>query len=184
MKKTVLSSIFVLVLVALLLPAAFAGKVKSQVGKEAEFTRYKTYKWLPPKVLTKMGIVENHPANPMLKEVFASLLASKGLKEVPEGADLEIQVAALGESVPQLEAVVMGGGYYFPMMYDTPIASMGRYNKEGTLLINMIDIQKKKSAWAAALTESIPTKPLEGEKLREKVEKAARKIFEKYPAVK
>jgi hypothetical protein len=182
MKKTVLSSIFVLVLVALLLPAAFAGKVKSQVGKEAEFTRYKTYKWLPPKVLTKMGIVENHPANPMLKEVFASLLASKGLKEVPEGADLEIQVAALNESVPQLEAVVMFGGYY--LMYDTAIATMGRYNKEGTLLINMIDIQKKKSAWAAVVTESIPTKPMDEKQLREKVEKAAKKIFEKYPAAK
>jgi hypothetical protein len=131
-----------------------------------------------------MGIVENHPANPMLKEVFAALLSSKGLKEVSEGADLEIQVAALGESVPQLEAVVMGGGYYFPMMYDTPIATMGRYNKEGTLLVNLIDIQKKKSAWSAAVTESIPTKPMDEKQLREKVEKAAKKIFEKYPAAK
>src|ERR1041385_7290857 len=36
-----------------------AGSVKSWVGKDADFSRYKTYEWLPVRVLTKTGVVEN-----------------------------------------------------------------------------------------------------------------------------
>ena len=41
------------------------------------------------------------------------------------------------------------------MMYGTPIATMGRYNHEGTLIVNLIDTRTKKSAWVALVKETI-----------------------------
>ena len=123
----------------------YAGKARVEVQPGADFARYKTYRWLPPKVLTSSGVVENHPVlGPLIKDAINRQLAEKGLREVAEGGDLEVSALALRESIPQLEAVVFGGPN---MMYGTPIATMGRYNHEGTLIVNLIDTRTKKSAW-------------------------------------
>jgi Domain of unknown function (DUF4136) len=152
----------------------FAGKVKAFTGENADFPRYKTYQWFPPRVLTKTGIVETHPANPVLKEVVGRQLLQKGLNEVADNADLQIQAWVLTESVPQLEAVIMAEGP--GMIYGTPIATMGRYNHQGSLYLNLIDRRTKKSAWFAMTSDSLPR----GE-LRAKLDKAATNIFKKYP---
>src|SRR5437899_1827594 len=120
-----------------------AGKVRVEIPPGTDFSRYKTYSWLPPKVLTNTGVVENHPViAPAMKDAINRQLAQRGLTEVPEGGDLQVSALALTASIPQLEAVVFGGP---AMMYGTPIATMGRYNKEGTLIVNLIDPRTKKS---------------------------------------
>jgi hypothetical protein len=156
--------------------------VKAQTGKDADFSRYKTYQWLPPRALTKTGIVENSPANPALKEVVGRQLALKGLTEVAEGGDLQIQAYLFSESVPQLEGVLMSGGRY--MDYGTIIATVGRSNREGTLYLNLIDRQANKSAWSAMATDSLPRGDLKPEFVRAKLDKAATKMFKKYPVKK
>jgi len=65
------------------------------------------------------------------------------------------------------------------MMYDTPVATMGRYNRQGTLYINMIDRRKNRSAWLAMATESLPTRELNVEEARSKLDKAVKNIFKK-----
>jgi hypothetical protein len=162
-----------------LMPPICAAKVKARIGQNADFPRYKTYSWFPPRVLTKLGLVENHPANPVLKEVVGRQLSQKGLKEVSGGGDLMIQVYVQTESIPQLEAVLMAEGP--GMMYGTPIATMGRYNREGTLFINLIDRQTKNSAWYAMATDGLPNRTLKPEEIRSKLDKAAKNIFKKYP---
>ena len=87
--------------------------------------------------LIKTGIDDNNPNNPVLKAVVNQHLALVGLKEVEDGGDLAIQAYVLTESVPQLEAVLFGEGYAFD--YGTVVASMGRYNRQGTLYLNLID---------------------------------------------
>jgi len=171
-----------LLISACLMPPLFGGKVQTQTGKGADFPRYKTYQWLPPRVLTKVGVVEDHPANSVLKEVIGRQLSQKRLSELADGADLLVQVYVLTESVPQLEAVLLGGEA--GMFYGTPIATMGRYNRQGTLYINLIDRRTKKSAWLAMGTESMPTGTLKPEEIRTKLEKAAAEIFKKYPVKK
>ena len=156
-----------------------AGKVKVQVQPGADFAHYKTYQWLPPKVLTKTGVVENHPVlGPAMKDAINQQLAAKGLREVAEGGDLQVSALALRESIPQLEAVVFAGP---AMMYATPVATMGRYNSEGTLIINLIDTKTKKSAWLAMAKETIDTTQGSGLK---KLPGAAAKLFKKYPSPK
>jgi len=166
---------------AVLLQPSFAGKVRTQTGKNIDLSQYKTYQWLPPRVLTQAGVVEDHPANPILKEVIGRQLAQKRLSEVPDGADLQIQVYVLTESVPQLEAVLMGEA---GMFYGTPIATMSRYNREGTLYINLIDRRAKKSAWLAMGTESLSNGTLKPDEIHKKLDHAATNIFKKYPVKK
>jgi hypothetical protein len=89
------------------MPPLNAAKVEAFRGKNADFARYKTYQWLPPRVMTKVGIDENNPANPILKEVVGRQLSQKGLNELADGADLQIQVWVLTESMPQIEAVIV-----------------------------------------------------------------------------
>ncbi len=79
-------------------------------------------------------------------------------------ADLEVQVFILTESIPQLEAIIftsyMAGvinqGEVTSQSTGGPIATMGRYNKEGALYINLIDTKTQKSAWLAMGRDSLP----------------------------
>jgi len=164
---------------ALLFPAVqpcLAGKVQVYVPKDADYSKYKTYEWLPPKVLGKAGVVEGDPEfAPLIKAAVNRQLAARGLTEVPSGGDLQVSTLALAESIPQLEAVVFPGP---AMDFSTPIATMGRYNREGTLVVNLIDTRTKKSAWAGLARETLKNKPGAG---KEKIDSAARRIFEKYP---
>ena len=152
-------------------------KARVEVSPNADFARYKTYQWLPTRILTASGVVQDDPTiTPLVKDAINKQLAAKGLTEVQSGADLQVAAGVVTAKVPQLEAVVFGGP---DMMFDTPIASMGRYNREGSLIVNLIDTKTKKSAWLAMVTESIDNKPGGGQK---KIGPAAEKIFKKYPA--
>jgi len=114
-------------------------------------------------------------------------LSQRGLSEVADDADLQIQAWVLTESVPQLEAVIIANvvveaGTY--MTLGDPVATIGRYNRQGTLYLNLIDRLAKKSAWFAMVTDSLPNGTLNPEQIRAKLDKAAADIFKKYPVKK
>lgn len=167
-------------LCATLLQPCFAGKAKTFVGENVNFASFKTYQWMPTRALAKSGIVEDDPVlSPIIKASVNRELVARGLKEVPEGGDLQVITCALNTYVPQLEAVIFPG--YMAMDYATPIATMGRYNREGTLAISLVDSRTKKFAWAGLITESIDNKPGAG---AAKIPKATEKLFAKYPVKK
>jgi len=163
-----------------LMPPVRAAKVKTQGGKN--LSQYETYQWFPPRVLTKVGLEENHVANPVLKEVVGRQLSERGLMELADGADLQIQAWVFTESVPQLEAIVYAIDPN--MLYGAPIATVGRYNRQGTLFLNLIDRRTKKSAWIGMVTDSLPSGTLDPEQIRAELDKAAKNIFKKYPVKK
>jgi hypothetical protein len=177
-----------LLVAACLTPPLWADKVTSYPNPKADFTRYKTYQWLPPRVVGKAGIDENSPANPVLKAVLGQQLMQKGLNELADGADLQIQVWVLTETVPQLEAVIMSSVSIdlsnSVVTVSDQVASVGRYNRQGTLYLNLIDSQTKKSAWFAMASDSLPTGTLKASEVQGKLEKAAVSLFKKYPAKK
>ncbi len=166
-----------------MLTPCFAGKPKAFAGKGANFASYKTYSWLPTRVLAASGIVENDKtADPLMRAAINAELTARGLTEVPEGGDLQVSAIILTTSVPQLEAVLFAGSIYdYGLDYATPTATMGRYNREGTLAINLIDTKTKKSAWAGLITENIDNKKGAGLK---KIAPATKKLFSKYPGTK
>jgi hypothetical protein len=167
-------------LYAVLLTPCFAGKPKTFVGTDINFANYHTYSWFPTKILTASGIVEDDPkVGPAIRSAINTELTARGLKEVPEGGDLQVATIVLTQPVPQLEGVIFPGGV--DMDFATPIATMGRYNREGTLGVNLIDSHTKKFAWVGMITESIDTK--QGANIK-KIAPAARKLFNKFPMAK
>jgi Domain of unknown function (DUF4136) len=167
-----------------LISPVFAGKVKSYSGKNINFSQYKTYQWFPPRVLTKTGVIEDHPANPVLKESIGQQFSSRGMNEVAGDADLEIQIWALTESVPQLEAVILAAGPVYSgdaLSFGDPVVTFGRYNRQGSLYIDLVDRVTMRSVWLGMATDSLPNGTMTPEELRGKLNKAVKDIFKKYP---
>jgi hypothetical protein len=170
---------------ALLIPTsgrAFAGDVSAFPVKGVDLSAYRTYRLLPPKVLTKSGLHEDEPTvGPLIRGALSRELTSKGLVEVTEKADLEVASAATAVSIPQVEALIYNWIADGTSNTGTvPLATLGRYNKEGTLYVNLIDPRTNRSIWLGISTRALgkPTK-LEGD-----INKAAQALFKKYPAIK
>jgi hypothetical protein len=157
-------------------------KLKTYTGPNIDLNSYKTYRWLPPRVLTNTGIVEDDPnVAPTVRTAVNRELQARGLTEVEQGGDLLVSTGVLASKSPQLEALIYPGLINANETFGSPIATMGRYNREGTFAVNLIDAKTKKSAWAGLITDSIDDKPGSGIK---KIPKAAAKMFEKYPVKK
>jgi len=167
----------VLMLCTLFASLCLAGDVKTFVSPTADFTLYKTYRWMPTRVLAKTGIVEDDPAiSPIIKAAVNRELTARGLKEVAQGGDLQVITCAVNTYVPQLEAFIFPVGV--PYDYPSPLTTVGRYNREGTLAISLIDSQTKRSAWAGMITQTIDNKPGAGAR---KIPKATETLFKKFP---
>jgi hypothetical protein len=167
------------------LPPLMAAEVKAFTGKDADFPRYKTFQWLPPRVMTTLGVAEDDPSNPVLKAAVGRQLSQKGLSELADGADLQIQAWVLTEQVPQIAAIIASSvsidlGTSVVTVTD-PMAVITRFNRQGSLFLNLIDSRTKKSAWFAMTTDSLPSRTLKPGEISAKLEKAAKNIFNKYP---
>ncbi|MCU0245405.1 MAG: DUF4136 domain-containing protein [Bryobacter sp.] len=136
-------------LVFLLLPLAlFAKKPVQYVDKNFDFKAVKTYSWLPGRVLTKQGVVENPPGiHQAIHNVVNTELAARGWKEIPQGGDLEVTYGAgvdagiMGESI-NMQAWVP----YTAWVPSMPGSSEVRI---ASLVLNfIIPGEKKKTAFA------------------------------------
>lgn len=159
--------------------AAIAGNVQTFPAPGVDLGKYKTFKMLPTRVLTKSGIQENDPTyGPYIMAAVRKELKDKGLTEVTENADMEVSTAGLARAFPQLEALIYG----FNWGYDwgtSPVATVGRYNKEGTVLVNLIDPRTKKSVWLGMASRAWG-KPSTVDSM---IAKATAQMFKKYPAL-
>jgi len=159
-----------------------AGDVSTFPVKGVDLTTYRTYRLLPPKVLTKSGLHEDEPTvGPLIRGALTRELTNKGLIEVSEKADMEVASAATAVSIPQIEALLYSWVADGTSNIGTaPLATLGRYNKEGTLYVNLIDPRTNRSVWLGISTRALG-KPanLEGD-----INKAAQAMFKKYPAIK
>jgi hypothetical protein len=157
----------------------FAGDVQAFTAKGVDLSAYKTFKMLPARVLTKSGIQENDPVySPYIVASVRKELTGKGLKEVADNPDMEVATGGLGRAFPQLEALI----YSFAVDADwgsAPIATVGRYNKEGTVLVNLIDPRTKKSVWFGMASRAMG-KPSSTDSM---IAKATASLFKKYPAL-
>jgi len=171
-----------LTLLGLASSLAAGGDVRTFPARGFDLDGYRTFLILPPKVLTKAGLKENEPTvGPLIAAALRKELAAKGLTEVTEGADLEVSSLGTTVSVPQIEAFIYSIGYEGTSIAGTsPITTIGRYNKEGTLYVNLIDARVNKSAWLGISTRALG-KP---ENLENDINKAAQAMFKKYPAIK
>ena len=173
-------AVIALLILGVLAPRVHAGNVRTNLAAGIDMRQYKTYQWLPTRVLTGTGVVENDPVlTPLIKDAVNRELKGRGLTEVATDGDLQVATGITTHAVPQVEAVLFAGPQ--DLTYATPIATIGRYNRKGSLIVNLIDSKTKKSAWAGLAEEDLADVQGAGQK---KIGKAAGSLFKKYPVKK
>ena len=162
----------------LLSSGAFAGDVKTFAGKGVDVTRYETYHWSPIRILTKQGLKENDDVvAPEIRRAVNRELQKKGYKEVASGGQLEIRCMGLNEASNQVEGFLVGMGWDVGWGWaPTTQVVVNRVNREGTLVIGLVDPKSNKPAWSGFASEA-----LHPEAIAKTVDKAAAKLFKKLP---
>jgi hypothetical protein len=157
-----------------------AGDMKIYPTPNVDYSNYKTFTVSPPRVATRQGIIENDDVViPAIRASVVRELTAKGFKEVPSGGDMIVQSGGLSGGTVSIDALMMTWGvdFYYGVGYQsfTPIQ---RYNKEGTLVVGLVDAKTKKGLWVAFDTEGIGG---HGRSPEQVVAKAAEKMFKKFP---
>jgi hypothetical protein len=169
-----------LVLASAITPSATAGEVKAGAARGVDLSRYKTFQILPVRVLTKKGIVEDDPVvSPVIAAALRRELTEKGLTEVSASPDLQVLPGALQTVFPSIDFLF----YNFAGDAEwgtSPVVTIGRYNKEGTVFVNLVDPRDDKSVWLGFAKRALG-KP---SSLKGDIDKAADALFKKYPSLK
>lgn len=150
--------------------SALAQKVNVDWDKSAEFSKYKTYAWLEsknraPNDLTHKRIIEN----------IDQQLAAKGFRKVDSNPDtLVVYNAGVKEQVS-----VQGNGYGYGPRWGGGSVSLTKFVElQATLVVDLSDAPKKELIFRGIATDTISDN---SEKNAKKIQKAAEKIFKKYP---
>ena len=174
---------------------AFAQKVeiKTNQAPNTDFKVFKTYAWLPAVPVVK-DVAPDAATNPTLSEealmpaLVAAVdreLAARGIAKAPfDSADLHVAYfAALSIGFNQS---YLGEHYGYITGWASPIpiglaptTNVNVYEK-GTVLVDIVDRAANKAVWrGTALTRIAQEHSVE--KRIERINEAAKKMFEKYP---
>jgi hypothetical protein len=173
--------------------AAQKVEIKTNQAPDTNFNALKTYAWLPPVAVVK-NVAPDAVSNPTLSEealvphIVSAVeheLESRGLTKVPfDTADLHVAYfAALTVGFNQ---TYLGEYYGYISGWASPIpiglaptTSVSMYEK-GTVLVDVVDRASNKAIWrATAVTRIAQEHSLD--KRVERINDAAKKMFEKYP---
>jgi len=106
----------ILLWVFLVAPVLLNAKVKILPSKKHDISKYETYQWLPPRVMTRQGLLEDDPVlAPIIRQVVNKYLAAKGYREVAENGELKLLTGGFSETTSQLEGflITYGFDYYY-----------------------------------------------------------------------
>jgi hypothetical protein len=164
------------IILSIALTSIVGASVKVFPSEGVDFGYYKTFEWLPPRVLTNRGLIENEPTvGPLIEKAIKAQLTKKGFTEAGSGADVQVSTFAMASAIPQMD--ILFSPDYTITWGVAPLTTVSRYIREGTLGVNLIDPRTKRSIWIG-----IVTKALKSPNNREKdIDKAAAALFKKYP---
>jgi len=115
--------------------AAGAAEIKVNYDLQADFTRYKTWRW-------RKGTPAPDPvADKQLRDAIESRLAARGLSRVESRGDLEVVYHVAAENKIGVENI----SYKEPFFEGR--ATRIRYLSVGTLVLDMIDASSGKVVW-------------------------------------
>jgi hypothetical protein len=165
---------------------ASAQDVGFNYDQQADFTKFKTYKW----VQVQGGEKVDDITDSQIKAAIDKQLTAKGLtKSDADGADLYVAYQAATSSEKQLTAWNTGygmgpgwggrwyGGYYGGGGMTTATTSTIRI---GTVALDMYDSQAKKLVWRGVASKQIDPKA-KPEKRQKNLEKGAAKLLKDFP---
>jgi hypothetical protein len=137
----------------LLLAGPVAPTIKINVDKDADFSVYKTWDWVPALDATA------NPANPAnhvrIMRAVERELEARGLQRSMENPDLRVSYLA------KIEKKIRGQGY----QTDSPWSATPdlrtvvdfRRVEEGTLIVELIDAETKLTVWRGVATQPAPS---------------------------
>jgi hypothetical protein len=164
---------FLIPLMIILTCSIAMAKVTVDWDKTADFTKYKTYWW------DKGTPVPNQLMHDRIIAAIDKELAAKGFQKVEDrsAADLIILYHAAVGVETQLYTTDMGGGWGWRWgggMSTTTVEKI----PQGQLVVDIGDAKTKKLLWLGNASETLSDKP---EKNEEKVNKAVKNLFKKFP---
>jgi len=184
MKRLLFISIGALLLFA---NSAVGQDVRYNFDKDTDFSKFKTYKWVPIKDAQKLSDL----VDKQIKEAFDAELATKGLTKVDtDDANLYIGYQAAVGTEKQFNSYSTGwgygpgwygGGWYGAggMTSSTTYGSTSTiYN--GQLDIDMYDPAAKDLVWRGTVSKTIDPKA-KPEKQQKNLAKAVKKLLKNYP---
>jgi hypothetical protein len=185
MKKSTLFSLIPLLLLAL--GSAFAQDVRFNFDKDADFSKFKSYKWVALKDATKVDDILDKD----IKDAFEAQLAARGLTKVDsDPADLYVGYQAAVAQEKQFSSYSTdwgyGGGWYRGGWYgpsNTTTTGQTETIYIGQLALDMYDSNDHKLVWRGLASKTIDKKA-KPEKQQKNLTKAATKLLKNYPPVK
>lgn len=178
---------FLILLVVTLLLAvgnSLAQDVRYNFDKNADFSKFKTYKWVPIKDAAKVSDLVDR----QIKDAIDAELATKGLTKV-EGDDANLYIGyqpAVGEEKQFTSYSTgwgygpgWGGGWYGGMGSTTTTGSTSTIYK-GQLDLDMYDSTAHNLVWRGVASKTIDPKA-KPEKQQKNLAKAVKKLLKNYP---
>jgi hypothetical protein len=167
----------------LLAGVATAQDVRYNYDKSADFTKYKTYKWVEIKTSDKDQMIDNQ-----IRSTIDAELAKKGLtKSESDNVDLDIGYQIALSTEKQVNTFSSdfgygpGWGYYGHGMGGTGTSTSTTSTLYvGALQLDFYDVAKKQAVFRAVATKTLDTKA-KPEKRQKNLTKAVAKMLKQYP---
>lgn len=165
---------------ALLVVGGYAQDVRYNFDRSADFTKYKTYKW----VEVKDGGQLPDLAERQFKDAVTAELGKKGLTSVEENPDLLVGYQAAVRQEKQFSSYSSGSGPGWGYGYGWGGGSMttGQTTtiQVGSIGFDMYDAAKKELVWRGMVSKTLDpnAKP---DKQQKNLNKAIAKLFKNYP---
>ena len=169
----------------LLAASSLAQDVRYNFYKSTDFSKFKTYKWVPIKDAAKV----NDLVDTQIKDAVDAELATKGLTKV-EGDDANLYIGyqpAVGEekqfnsySTGYGYGPGWGGGWYGGGMGTTTTSGSTSTIYKGQLDLDMYDSAGHDLVWRGVVSKTIDPKA-KPEKQQKNLAKAVTKLLKNYP---
>jgi Domain of unknown function (DUF4136) len=166
--------------------AAFSQDVRYNFDKNADFSKFKTYKW----VTLKDAATVNDLVNKQIMDAVDAELATKGLTKVTDDtANLYVAYQAAVGQEKQFTSYSSdwgyGGGWYRGGWYGGGMGMSTTSGQTSTiyvgqLAVDMYDSANKDIAWRGVASKTIDAKA-KPEKQQKNLAKAVKKLLKNYP---
>jgi hypothetical protein len=180
-----MKNILALAVLTLLSSISVAQDVRFNFDNKADFSKFKTYKWVPIKDAAKVSDL----VDKQIKDAIDAELTTKGLSKV-EGDDASLYVgyqAAVGEE-KQFNSYSTGwgygpgwgGGWYGGGMGSTTTTGSTSTIYKGQLALDMYDSAGHDLVWRGLASKTLDPKA-KPEKQQKNLAKAVKKLLKNYP---
>ncbi len=174
--------VIILFLISLMVSPQARAKTNVDFNPNLDFTKYKTFAYIGGVEHLVMMQLDPSEIRNRVHEMVARELINHEMKEVKrdENPDLAVRYFANSNTNVNSSATLDWGGFdpfignYWGYSYEVWTT---RTTREGSLMIDLIDVKRKDLAWRVYLEQKI----LHQDKVWEKVNEEITKSFESYP---